>query len=116
MSDESTPRPIDFSELDPSRNELRWARSIDRLASRGFAERRKRISVEHQLLSWARPVLAVAAALCVMVWTAGYLVSARRTAMVSAPTTAPALQIATWAANNKMPETDDLAGTLGGNP
>jgi hypothetical protein len=116
MSDESTPTTIDFSALDPSRDELRWACAIDRLASRAFAERRKRASVERQLLCWARHVLAVAAAFCVVVWTAGYFVSVRRAATTSDPTTAPPLQIATWAANNGMPEIDELSETLGGNP
>jgi hypothetical protein len=115
MSDES-PGPIDFSALDPSRNQLHWARTVDQLAARALADRRRRLSVEHQLLSWARPVLAVAAALCLTVWTAGYLASARRGATSTTATTAPALQIATWAANDKIPETNELSGTLGGNP
>ncbi len=111
MTDES-PNPIDFSALDPSRDQLRWARAIDNLAARALAERRQRTSVEQQLLAWARPVLAVAAVLCLMVWTAATFASARRTTT----TTAPALQIAAWAANNKIPESSELSGTLGGNP
>jgi hypothetical protein len=116
MSDESTPRPIDFSALDPSRHELRWARAIDRVAARGLAERRRRVSVEQQLLSWARPVLAMAAASCLIVWTAGYFVSARRTTSTTDQNTAPALVIATWAANDQVPETSELSGAFGGNP
>jgi hypothetical protein len=114
MSDQSTPGPIDFSALDPTRNQLRWERTIQDLATRAHAERRKRASIEYQLLSWAAPVLAVAAGLCLVVWGAGYFVSARRSA--ATPTSAPALQIATWAANDKIPETSELSGTLGGNP
>ena len=113
MSDES-PGPIDFSALDPSRHQVRWAHTVNDLAARALAERRRRTSIERQLLSWARPVLAVAAALCLVVWTAGYLASARRG--VSNATTAPALQIAAWAANDKIPETSELSGTLGDNP
>jgi hypothetical protein len=113
MSDES-PSPIDFSALDPCRNQLRWARTIDHLAARALAERRKRTSVEQQLLSWARPVLAVAAGLCLMAWTAATFVSARRNTTTTI--TAPALQIAAWAANDKIPESSELSGTLGGNP
>jgi len=116
MSDESTPSPIDFSALDPCRDQRRWARTIDDLAARALAERRKRISFERQLLSWARPVLAVAAAFCLMVWTAGYFMSSRRSATTSTPSTSPALQIAAWAANNSIPETSELSGTLGGEP
>jgi hypothetical protein len=116
MSDESTPHPIDFSALDPCRDQVRWARAIDDLAARALAERRKRLSVEHQLLSWARPVLAVAAVFCLMVWTAGYFMSSRRSATTSPMGTVPALQIAAWAANNSIPDTSELSGTLGGNP
>jgi hypothetical protein len=114
MSDQSTPGPIDFSALDPTRNQLRWERSIQDLAARACAEQHKRISIQHQLLSWAAPGLAVAAGLCLMVWGAGYFVSARQSA--TPPTTTPALQIAVWAANDKIPETSELSGTLGDNP
>lgn len=114
MTDES-PGPIDFSALDPCRNQLRWGHTVDNLAARALAERRKRTSIEYQLLSLGRPVLAVAAAFCLMIWTAGYFVSARRSPTAT-PTTAPALQIAAWAANNRIPESSELSGTLGGNP
>jgi hypothetical protein len=113
MSDES-PSPIDFSALDPCRDQLRWVRTIDNLAARALAERRQRTSIEHQLLSWARPVLAVAAGLCLITWTAATLTSARH--KTTTTTTAPALQIAAWAANDRIPESSELSGTLGGTP
>ena len=105
---------IDFSALDPSRNELRWARSVDGIVGKALAERRKRLSVEQQLLRWARPVLAVAAGLGIVAWTAGFLAAGRpdRVSSVQPP---PALTLASWAANNQIPEPSDLFGTLGGN-
>jgi hypothetical protein len=117
MSDEATPKPIDFSALDPSRNQLRWERTIQSLATKAHAERRKRFAVEHELLRWARPVLAVAAAFCLIVWTAGYFAGGRRSSTASAQsaTQAPALRLAAWAANDQIPETSELVGTLGGN-
>jgi hypothetical protein len=116
MSDERTPKPIDFSVLDPSRNQLRWERTIQELAAKARAERQRRFSVEHELLRWARPVLAVAAALCLIVWTAGYLAHGRRTsAPVRLPTQSPALTFATWVANDRIPDSSELFGTLGGN-
>jgi hypothetical protein len=105
---------IDFSALDPSRNELRWARTVDGVVGKALAERRKRLSVEQQLLRWARPVLAVAAGLGIVAWTAGLLVSGR-SERVSAVQRTPALTLASWAANNQIPEPSDLWGTLGGN-
>ncbi len=117
MSDERTPRPIDFSALDPGRNQLRWERSIQALAAKAHAEHVRRSSVEEQLLRWARPVLAVAAALCLIVWTAGYLAGNRRTRATTAGRSvqSPALTLATWAANDRVPDSSELFGTLGGN-
>jgi hypothetical protein len=105
---------IDFSALDPSRNELGWKRTIDALACKALAERRKRLSIERQLLRWARPVLAAAAALSIVAWTAGFL-AVNRSNNVSSVRPPPALTLANWAANNQIPEPSDLFGTLGGN-
>jgi hypothetical protein len=106
---------IDFSALDPSRNELRWERTIHALVDKAMAERRKRLSVERELLRWARPVLAVAACLSIMAWTAGFLTANRSNLVSSAAQVPPALTLANWAANNQIPEPSDLFGTLGGN-
>ena len=105
---------IDFSALDPSRNELRWARTVDGIVGKALAERRKRLSVEQQLLRWARPVLAVAAGLGIVAWTASFLATGRSD-QVSSVQQPPALTLARWAANNQIPEPSDLFGTLGGN-
>jgi len=105
---------IDFAALDPSRNELRWTRTMDALVGKALAERRKRLSIEQQLLRWARPVLAVAAGLSFVSWTAGYL-TANRAHRISTVENPAALNLAHWAANNQIPEPSDLYGTLGGN-
>jgi hypothetical protein len=105
---------IDFSALDPSRDERRWTRSIDAVVKRALAERRKRLSVEQQLLRWARPVLAVAAGLCVVAWTADYFSPTRKA--VPATQHPAAITLASWAANNQIPEPSDLLGVLGNNP
>jgi hypothetical protein len=105
---------IDFSVLDPSRDERRWARSIDALATRAIAERRKRLSIERQLLRWGRPVLLVAASLCVVAWTAGYFSLVKRT--TSASHRSAAITLASWAANNHIPEPSDVLGVLESNP
>jgi hypothetical protein len=104
---------IDFSPLDPSRDELRWSRTIDSLVARAVSERRARLSVERQLLRWARPVLAMAAGLCIAAWTAG-LIAGDRQAQV-ATVAPPALTLANWAANNEIPDPSDLVATLRGN-
>jgi hypothetical protein len=116
MSDEKTPEPIDFSALDPSRNQLRWERTINRLAAQASAECRKRLTVQHQLLRWGRPVLAAAAALCLLVWGADYFASRHRPASLADQDRIPALSISTWAANHEIPDPSQLLGTLRSNP
>jgi hypothetical protein len=113
MEDRTEDR-IDFSALDPSHNELRWTRTVHALVGSALVERRKRLSIEQQLLRWARPVLAVAAGLSFVTWTASYLAS-NRAQQVSTLQNPPALILANWAANNQIPEPSDLFGTLGGN-
>lgn len=116
MSDERTPRPIDFSALDPSRNQLRWERALQELAGKAHAEHLRRATVHAQLLHWARPVLAVAAAFCLVVWTAGYWVGHRRTVVAASTSTqSPALTLAAWAASDRIPDSSELFRTLGGN-
>ena len=104
---------IDFSALDPSQNELRWTRAIDALVTQALADRRKRLSVRQQLLRWAAPALAVAAGLCIVVWTAGQLVPSKR--MASSVQHSAALTLASWAANNEIPEPSEVLGVLGNN-
>jgi hypothetical protein len=116
MSDEATPRPIDFSALDPCRNRLRWERTIQELATKAHAEGRRRYALERELLRWSRPVLAVAATLCLIAWTAGYVAGRDRPAMNAVQTSvqSPALELAGWAANDRIPDSSELLRTLGG--
>ena len=103
---------IDFSPLDPSRDELRWTRMVSGIAAHAAAERRARLSVQWQLARWARPVLAVAAGLCLLSWAGGWLGHRQVPATAEAPTT---LTVANWAANHQVPDPADLLQALGGN-
>jgi hypothetical protein len=113
--DDEMANRIDLSALDPSRDELHWTRTIDGLVGQALAERRKRLSVEQQLLRWARPVLAVAASFGIVAWTGGLLAVNRGQRMATMQHPA-ALTMANWAANNQIPEPSDLWGALGANP
>lgn len=106
---------IDFGVLDPSRDEARWARTIDALVRRALVERHDRISLEHQLLRWARPALAMAAGLCIVALTAGYF-STTTTMKASRTRHSAAVTLASWAADNRLPEPSDVLGVLGNNP
>lgn len=114
MHDERQAERIDFSALDPCRDELQWKRTVDGLVGKALAERRSRLSIEQQLLHWARPVLAVAAGLSLLAWSAS-LFRDSSSPQASAVRHPPALTLANWAANNQIPEPSDLLGTLGGN-
>jgi hypothetical protein len=105
---------IDFSALDPSRDELRWTRSIVGIVESALAERWRRLSFRQQLLGWARPALSIAAALCLAVWTAGYFSHSTRQAASTLPPVA--IAITTWAANHQVPEPSELLGVLRSNP
>jgi hypothetical protein len=105
---------IDFALLDPSRDERRWERTVNSLVAQALVERRQRLCISHQSLRWARPVLAAAAMLSLVAWTAGYWAKGN-VAVVPAQSRSAALTLASWAANNQIPETSDLLQTLGGN-
>lgn len=105
-------RPIDLSVLDPSRDQPRWARLVDEVAARAVARHRERRSIAGQLTRWARPVLALAAGLCLLTWAGGWL--GGRATSITAPSPA-AFTLASWAANHQTPTPDALLQTLGGN-
>jgi hypothetical protein len=104
---------IDFSALDPSRNELGWRRTVEGIVARALEQRRRRLSVERQLLSWARPVLVIAIGLCILSWTATLIGGTERVERDTRP--AP-LTLARWAANHQMPPAGDLLSLLRGEP
>jgi len=58
MSDER----IDFSSLDPSRDERRWLALADAAAERALSAHGLRATVSYKLVAWWRPALAAAAA------------------------------------------------------
>lgn len=59
------PDRIDFSSLDPSRDALRYERTVRALAAKAAA---RRMRLDDALLRWARPALAVAAVLAALAW------------------------------------------------
>jgi hypothetical protein len=104
---------IDFASLDPSRDERRWEWTMNSLVAQALVERRQRHCISHQSLRWARPVLAAAAMLSLVAWTAGFWAKGNPAA-VPAQSLPTALTLANWAANNQIPETSVLLQTLGG--
>jgi hypothetical protein len=64
---------IDFGVLDPSRDELHWHVMMRSVTDRAIRGRRAPRSIPVQLISWARPTLAIAAALTMLVWVGALL-------------------------------------------
>lgn len=59
---------IDLTALDPMRDSEHWNRLVVSITDRARTRVRAKRSVTGQLAAWARPTLAVAAALCLIVW------------------------------------------------
>jgi anti-sigma-K factor RskA len=106
MSDQ----PIDFSSIDPKRNRARWESMVHSVLERAEATQ-KRVQFWHQLVSWTKPALAVAAAvamLCLIGVVITHHGSVHQTSQVE-----PALVVASWAAGEEMPNTASILRVLG---
>jgi hypothetical protein len=97
---------IDLTALDPSRDRARWAELVDTITTRVAQARRP--SVTRQLLVWARPTLALAAAVALVVWGSA-LLGARE----SEAEAAPADLLARWAQNDEVPAATQILDVLG---
>jgi hypothetical protein len=103
---------IDLSVLDPSREPERWEKLIRSVARRALAARRRRLTVGYQLLAWARPALAIAAAAALVSW-AGNLASPGPTATVAESEEDPAIVLARWASSDERPPATKILRVLG---
>jgi len=102
---------IDFSSLDPARDNLRWERMVRATTARAVAARRTS-SVADQLRAWMRPALAAAALVAVSMWGA---VIARGHTVRSEKTDSTALLIE-WGRTGQMPSGANTWTLLGGAP
>lgn len=100
---------IDLAPLDPSRDRLRWERLIVGLAKRVTAIRRAP-TIGELVSAWARPALAIAAALALVAWVGGAVWP--RTAQASEDTSATTA-LAEWAAADQTPGAADVLDILG---
>jgi hypothetical protein len=96
---------LDLTALDPTQDSARWARLVQTVSERAIAHR-ARLTVSRQLLVWAQPTLALAAAVSLMIW-AGALLGARD------ETHDPVDQLSQWAAGDEMPSTTNIFETFG---
>jgi hypothetical protein len=98
---------IDFRPLDPSVDAARWAKLVAGVAERGRAGARRR-SVPREMRAWARPTLALAAALAAAAWAGAFFAAPR-----AADATEPAYVVAQWAASEASPAPRTILEILG---
>ena len=133
-----TDKKVDLTALDPSREAERWNRLLDSVATRAWNARRRRLTVSFQVVSWARPALAIAATLALVSWAATYqqdrpgasssagsaeVIASKdgaKAGSLSASETAqigkdqdPTTVLARWAELDEMPPTADILRVLG---
>jgi hypothetical protein len=104
--DEAGDDRIDLTALDPSQDRVRWAALVGTIAAR--AAQTSRLSVTRQVLVWARPTLAIAAAVALVVW--GTALFGAREAEAEA---APAELLARWAQADEIPAATQILEVLG---
>lgn len=64
---------MDFSPLDPTRDAERWQRMLRSVSERVILRRAAPRTIPFQLVQWARPALAIAAGLTIIVWVGALL-------------------------------------------
>ena len=102
---------IDFSALDPARDSTRWAHTVESVASRARQSRQRRHTVGRQMLAWAGPALAAAAAIALVSWIGAF--TRHQPAASNPAASEPAYVLSTWAANNERPEPSEILSVLG---
>ena len=103
---------IDLSALDPAQDTERWHQLVESIAVRAFARRKQRLTVGYQLMSWARPVLAAAAALTIVFGTKALLIH-NEPSVIAKKRFETAYVLAKWATNDERPATSDILQVLG---
>lgn len=99
---------LDLGALDPSRDRARWAALVASVASRA-EDKARRASVPRQLLVLARPALALAAVLALVVWGAAYFDVTSGVEVEAAPTDV----LARWAQNDELPAPTQIFDVIG---
>ena len=103
---------IDLSALDPAQDTEHWHQLVESIAERAFARRKQRLTVGYQLMSWARPVLAAAAALTIVFGTKA-LLSHNEPSVTAKKHFETAYVLAKWASNDERPATSNILQVLG---
>jgi len=97
---------IDFSDLDPARDRMRFERMVDAIVLRAVEAADApagTAALMRQITAWSRPTLALAATLTLLVWAG---------ALMSRPSTpesnAAVWSLSTWALNDQVPSATEI--------
>ncbi len=104
------PEKIDFTALDPARQHTLWEQRITRVTRLALARQRELRSVPQQLITWARPALAMAAALALLIWSSFLFHDPNP----QAKSTDPAYLLSHWALSDEVPSPTEVLTVLGG--
>jgi len=103
---------FDWSSLDPSKDTERWNHLIESIADRAAARHKQRLTVSYQMLVWARPVLAAAAVVTIIVGFRLYL-SREGRSRLAIDHYHRAYVLAQWADNQEHPSPSNVLQVLG---
>ncbi len=101
--------PIDFSALDPARDQMRWEAQIKRVARLASARRATRPSVAALIVRWWKVSLYASAAAVTAVWV-GTLVQPQQ--MRAVAQNDPVATMAVWARSGAVPSTGEIIALL----
>ncbi len=107
-----TEERVDLSVLDPARDPLRWDRLVESVASGAWTARQRRLTVTHQLVTWARPALLAAAAAALIPWAAT-LASKSGSERDTMTQSDPVFVLAQWAQSDERPSATRILQVLG---
>jgi hypothetical protein len=105
------PERIDLSSLDPAASSDRWQQLVEATSRRALATRQRRPSLSMQLLAFARPALACAAALALLTW--GAALREGKQSSCDGSGSDNAFCVASWAATGELPATETILDVLG---
>jgi len=108
------PERIDFSALDPSKDEARWQERVAETARLAREHHRQSRTVSEELVAWRRPLLAVAAAASLLVWSGAWWRQDRVARETQAAIRAEqASWLLRWAAADEVPPPEVLLRVAG---
>lgn len=105
---------LDFSALDPAKNQPAWDQWIDKIARQAVVVRRQRVSLDFQLKRWARPAIAFATAIACLVLVMPFLSRTTNESPQSKVIEEPVYILTSWAMSNEIPTPENILSVFGG--